>query len=96
MVNGDSTISEDSFQVAYDLEGQEQTIRTIYHSIKGMYKYNPNFESEDLSGLALVFEEDNNNYEFNLKKLSSEQADMVNLVIIDSDGNILSTAKKNR
>ena len=79
MVNGDSTISEDSFQVAYDLEGQEQTIRTIYHSIKGMYKYNPNFENEDLSDLALVFEEENNNYEFNLKKLSSEQADMVNL-----------------
>ena len=94
MVNGDSTISEDSFQVAYDLEGQEQTIRTIYHSIKGMYKYNPNFENEDLSDLALVFEEENNNYEFNLKKLSSEQADMVNLVIIDSDGNILSTAEK--
>jgi hypothetical protein len=94
MVNGDSTISEDSFQVAYDLEGQEQTIRTIYHSIKGMYKYNPNFENEDLSDLALVFEEENNNYEFNLKKLSSEQADMINLVIIDSDGNILSTAEK--
>lgn len=94
MVNGDSTISEDSFQVAYDLEGQEQTIRTIYHSIKGMYKYNPNFENEDLSDLALVFEEENNNYEFNLKKLSSEQADMVNLVIIDSYGNILSTAEK--
>ena len=94
MVNGDSTISEDSFQVAYDLEGQEQTIRTIYHKINGMYKYTPHFEGEDFSDLALVFEEENNNYEFNLKKLSTQEADMVKLVIIDSDGNILSTAEK--
>ena len=94
MVNVDSTVSEDSFQVAYDLEGQEQTIRTIYHKINGMYKYNPHFEDEKFSDLALVFEEDNNNYEFNLKKLSSEEASMVKLVIIDSEGNVLSTAEK--
>ena len=94
MVNGDSTVSEDSFQVAYDLEGQEQTIRTIYHKINGMYKYTPHFESEEFSDLALVFEEDNNNYEFNFKKLSTEQADMVNLVIVDADGNIISRAEK--
>ena len=94
MVNGDSTVSEDSFQVAYDLEGQEQTIRTIYHKINGMYKYTPHFENEEFSDLALVFEEDNNNYQFNFKKLSTEQADMVNLVIVDADGNIISRAEK--
>jgi uncharacterized pyridoxamine 5'-phosphate oxidase family protein len=94
MVNGDSTVSEDSFQVAYDLEGQEQTIRTIYHKINGMYKYTPHFESEEFSDLSLVFEEDNNNYEFNFKKLSAEQADMINLVIVDADGNIISRAEK--
>tara|TARA_B100001094_G_scaffold323982_1_gene375807 strand:- start:60 stop:1286 length:1227 start_codon:yes stop_codon:yes gene_type:complete len=94
MVNADSTVSEDSFQVAYDLEGQEQTIRTIYHKINGMFKYTPNFEDEEFSDLALVYEEENNNYEFNLKKLSSEEADMVKLVIIDSEGNVLSTAEK--
>jgi hypothetical protein len=59
-----------------------------------MYKYNPHFEDEKFSDLALVFEEDNNNYEFNLKKLSSEEASMVKLVIIDSEGNVLSTAEK--
>ena len=94
MVNSDSTVSEDSFQVAYDLEGQEQTIRTIYHKINGMYKYTPHFEGEEFSDLALVFEEENNNYEFNLKKLSTQEADMVKLVIIDSEGNVLSTAEK--
>ena len=94
MVNGDSTINEDSFQVAYDLAGQEQTIRTIYHNINGLYKYTPHFESEDFSDLSLVFEDENNNYEFNLKKLSTEEADMVKLVIIDSEGNVLSTAEK--
>jgi len=94
MVNGDSTVSEDSFQVAYDLEGQEQTIRTVYHKINGMYKYTPHFESEQFSDSSLVFEDDNNNYVFNLKKLSSEQANMVNLVIVDADGNVLSTAEK--
>jgi hypothetical protein len=33
-------------------------------------------------------------YEFNFKKLSAEQANMVNLVIVDADGNVLSTAEK--
>ena len=94
MVNGDSAVSNDSFQVAYDLDGQEQTIRTIYHKINGMYKYNPHFENEDFSDLSLVFIDENNNYDFNFKKLSSEQADMVNLVIVDADGNIISTAEK--
>ena len=94
MVNGDSKINEDSFQVAYDLAGQEQTIRTIYHNINGLYKYTPHFESEDFSDLALVFEDENDNYEFNLKKLSTEEAEMVKLVIIDSEGNVLSTAEK--
>ena len=94
MVNGDSTVSEDSFQVAYDLEGQEQTIRTVYHKINGVYKYTPHFESQEFSDLSLVFEEDNNNYEFNFKKLSTEQANMVNLVIVDNDGNIISRAEK--
>ncbi len=94
MVNGDTTFNEDSFQVAYDLEGQEQTIRTIYHKINGIYKYTPHFESEDFSDLALVFEDENNSYEFNFKKLSTEQADMVNLVIVDADGNIISRAEK--
>ena len=94
MVNGDPTINEDSFQVAYDLAGQEQTIRTIYHNINGLYKYTPHFESEDFSDLALVFENENDNYQFNLKKLSTEEADMVKLVIIDSEGNVLSTAEK--
>ncbi|MCH1612573.1 MAG: hypothetical protein L7S72_04680, partial [Flavobacteriales bacterium] len=93
MVNGDSTVSEDSFQVAFDLEGQEQTIRTI-HKINGIYKYIPYFESEEFSDSSLVFEDDNNNYEFNFKKLSAEQADMINLVIVDADGNILSRAEK--
>ena len=93
MVNGDSTVSEDSFQVAFDLEGQEQTIRTI-HKINGIYKYTPYFESEEFSDSSLVFEDDNNNYEFNFKKLSAEQADMINLVIVDADGNILSRAEK--
>jgi hypothetical protein len=94
MVNGDSTMNEDTFQVAYDLDDQEQTIRTIYHNINGLYKYTPHFESEDFSDLALVFEDENNNYEFNLKKLSTDEADMVKLVIIDSEGNVLSTAEK--
>ena len=93
MVNGDSTIIEDSFQVAFELEGQEQTIRTI-HKTNGIYKYTPYFESEEFSDSSLVFEDDSNNYEFNLKKLSAEQADMVDLVIVDADGNILSTAEK--
>tara|TARA_B110000858_G_scaffold92472_1_gene106793 strand:+ start:865 stop:3453 length:2589 start_codon:yes stop_codon:yes gene_type:complete len=94
MVSGDSTVSDDSFQVAYDLAGQEQTIRTIYHNINGIYKYTPHLESEGFSDLALVFEDENNNYEFNLKKLSAEQSEMINLVIVDSEGNILSTAEK--
>ncbi|MEK9620296.1 MAG: hypothetical protein VW078_09410, partial [Flavobacteriales bacterium] len=93
MVNGDSTVSEDSFQVAFELEGQEQTIKTI-HKTNGIYKYTPYFESEEFSDSSLVFEDDSNNYEFNLKKLSAEQADMVNLVIVDAEGNILSTAEK--
>ena len=93
MVNGDSTVNEDSFQVAFDLEGQEQTIRTI-HKINGIYKYIPYFESEEFSDSSLVFEDDNNNYEFNFKKLSAEQANMVNLVIVDADGNIISRAEK--
>jgi hypothetical protein len=59
-----------------------------------MYKYTPHFESEEFSDLALVFEDENNNYEFNFKKLSTEQADMVNLVIVDADGNIISRAEK--
>ena len=33
-------------------------------------------------------------YVFNFKKLSAEQANMVDLVIVDADGNILSTAEK--
>ena len=93
MVNGDSTVSEDSFQVAFELEGQEQTIKTI-HKTNGIYNYTPYFESEEFSDSSLVFEDDSNNYEFNLKKLSAEQADMVNLVIVDAEGNILSTAEK--
>ena len=93
MVNGDSTVSEDSFQVAYDFEGQEQTIRTIYYK-NGKYNYTPHFESEEFSDSSLVFEDDNNNYEFNFKKLSAEQANMVNLVIVDADGNVLSRAEK--
>ena len=80
MVNGDSTVSEDSFQVAYDIEGQEQTIRTIYYK-NGKYNYTPHFESEEFLDSSIVIEDDNNNYEFNFNKLSSEQANMVNLVM---------------
>ena len=94
MVNGDSTVNEDSFQVAYDLEGQEQTIKTIYHKMNGMYKYKPHFESEEFSDSSLVFDDYNNNYVFNFKKLSAEQANMVNLLIVDADGNIISRAEK--
>jgi len=93
MVNGDSAVIEDSFKVAFGLEGQEQTIRTIYHK-NGIYNYRPYFESEEFSDSSLAFEGDNNNYEFNFKKLSAEQADMVNLVIVDADGNIISRAEK--
>jgi hypothetical protein len=93
MVNSDLTISEDSLQVAFELEGQEQTTRTI-HKTNGIYKYTPYFESEEFSDSSLVFEDDSNNYEFNFKKLSAEQADMVNLVIVDADGNIISRAEK--
>ena len=56
--------------------------------------YTPHFESEEFSDSSLVFEDDNNNYQFNFKKLSSEQANMVNLVIVDADGNIISRAEK--
>ena len=93
MVNGDSTVSEVSFQVVFDLEGQEQTIRTIYYK-NGTYNYSPYFESEEFSDSSLVFENDSNNYKFNFKKLSAEQANMVDLVIVDADGNVLSTAEK--
>ena len=93
MVNGDSAVIEDSFKVAFGLEGQEQTIRTIYHK-NGIYNYRPYFESEEFSDSSLAFEGDNNNYEFNFKKLSAEQANMVNLVIVDADGNIISRAEK--
>ena len=94
MVNGDSTVSEDSFQVAFELEGQERTIRTIYPKMNGIYMYTPHFESEEFSDSSLVFEDENNNYEFNFKKLSAEQANMINLVIVDADGNIISRAEK--
>ena len=93
MLNGDSTVSEDSFQVAYDFDGQEQTIKTIYFK-NGKYNYTPHFESEEFSDSSIVIEDDNNNYEFNFKKLSTEQANMVNLVIVDADGNVLSRAEK--
>ena len=36
-MESDSTNNEDSFHVSYDFEGQEQTIRTVYHKINGVY-----------------------------------------------------------
>ena len=93
LVESDSTNNEESFHVSYDFEGQEQTIRTVYHKINGVYKYSPHFiENENFDDLVLSFESERRLY-FQLRKLSSDQADMANLVMVDADGNILSTAE---
>tara|TARA_Y100000991_G_scaffold213789_1_gene200125 strand:- start:114 stop:1463 length:1350 start_codon:yes stop_codon:yes gene_type:complete len=95
LVESDSTNNEESFHVSYDFEGQEQTIRTVYHKINGVYKYSPHFiENENFDDLVLSFESETEDYIFNFEKLSSDQADMANLVMVDADGNILSTAEK--
>ena len=95
LVESDSTISEDSFHVSYDFEGQENTIRTIYHKINGLYKYSPHFMDDgSFDDLALSFENETEEYIFNFKKLTSEQAEKASLVMVDADGNILSTAVK--
>lgn len=95
LVESDSTNNEESFHVSYDFEGQEQTIRTVYHKINGLYKYSPHFiENENFDDLVLSFENETEDYIFNFKKLSSDEAEMTSLVIVDADGNILSTAQK--
>ena len=94
LVNGDSTLSDESFEVAYDFEDQEQTIRTVYHRINNVYKYTPHFENDDFDNLSLTFEQEVNDYVFSFEKLSTEESEMVNLVIVDEDGNVLSTAEK--
>ncbi len=94
LVNGDSTLSDESFEVAYDFEDQEQTIRTVYHRINNIYKYTPHFENDDFDDLSLTFEQEVKDYVFSFEKLSIEESEMVNLVIVDEDGNVLSTAKK--
>ena len=95
LVESDSTNSEESFHVSYDFEGQEQTIRTVYHKINGVYKYSPHFiENENFDDLVLSFESESEDYIFNFEKLSSEQAEMANLVMVDAEGNVLSTAEK--
>jgi len=94
LVNGDSTLSDESFEVAYDFEDQEQTIRTVYHRINNIYKYTPHFENDDFDDLSLTFEQEVKDYVFSFEKLSSEESEMVSLVIVDEDGNVLSTAKK--
>ena len=95
LVESDSTNNEESFHVSYDFAGQEQTIRTVYHKINGVYKYSPHFiENENFDDLVLSFESETEDYIFNFEKLSSDQADMANLVMVDADGNILSTAEK--
>ena len=95
LVESDSTNSEESFHVSYDFEGQEQTIRTVYHKINGVYKYSPHFiENENFDDLVLSFESESEDYIFNFEKLSPEQAEMANLVMVDEEGNVLSTAEK--
>ena len=95
LVESDSTISQESFHVSYDFAGQENTIRTIYHKINGLYKYSPHFmDNENFDDLSLSFENETEDYIFNFEKLTSDQADMANLVMVDADGNILSTAVK--
>ena len=65
LVESDSTISEDSFHVSYDFEGQENTIRTIYHKINGLYKYSPHFMDDgSFDDLALSFENETEEYIF--------------------------------
>ena len=95
LVESDSTNNEESFHVSYDFEGQEETIRTVYHKINGVYKYSPHFiDNENFDDLVLSFESESDDYIFNFEKLSSDQAEMANLVMVDEDGNILSTAEK--
>lgn len=95
LVESDSTISQESFHVSYDFAGQENTIRTIYHKINGLYKYSPHFmDNENFDDLSLSFENETEDYIFNFEKLTSDQANMANLVMVDADGNILSTAVK--
>ena len=57
LVESDSTNNEESFHVSYDFEGQEETIRTVYHKINGVYKYSPHFiDNENFDDLVLSFE----------------------------------------
>ena len=69
LVNGDSTLSDESFEVAYDFEDQEQTIRTVYHRINNIYKYTPHFENDDFGDLSLTFEQEVKDYVFSFEKL---------------------------
>ena len=95
LVESDSTTSQDSFHVSYNFEGQEETIRTVYHKINGLYKYSPHFiDDESFDDLALSFENETEEYIFNFKKLTTEQAEQASLVMVDAEGNILSTAVK--
>ena len=95
LVESDSTTSQDSFHDSYNFEGQEETIRTVNHKINAQYKYSPHvIDDESIDDLALSFENETEEYIFNFKKLTTEQAEQASLVMVDAEGNILSTAVK--